>query len=297
MLPDLESLRCFETVARHRSFRRAAAEVALSPAAFGERIRLLEDRLGVRLIERTTRQVALTPAGVRLLPQARKTLAEARACVQAAVDPGQRAPWSLTVGTRFELGLSWLVPALEPLRGQRPDRTVHLRFGDSPELLRAVVDGSIDAAVTSARFTSAHLRFAPLHDEAYVLVASAELLAVRPLRTPGDVGGHTLLDASPDLPLFRYCFDALAKGTWWQFDRHEYLGTIAAIRFRVLQGAGIAVLPRYFVGEDLQLGRLVEVMPGLDLPRDVFRLIWREGHPLQDDLLQLAEDLRAFPLR
>src|SRR6187549_2541817 len=112
MLPDLESLRCFDAAATHLSFRVAARTVALSPAAFGERIKRLEEQLGAPLFERTTRRVTLTPAGERLVPQARRVLDEARRCLQSARDETAPAPYDLTVGTRFELGISWLTPAL-----------------------------------------------------------------------------------------------------------------------------------------------------------------------------------------
>src|SRR5256714_9553667 len=67
MDPDLRDLAAFATVARHRSFRRAAAELQISPSALSENLRDLEERLGVRLLNRTTRSVAPTEAGERLL--------------------------------------------------------------------------------------------------------------------------------------------------------------------------------------------------------------------------------------
>lgn len=292
MLPDLESLRCFEAAARHGHFRRASAVVGLSPTAFSERIRRLEGQLNAQLFERTTRQVALTAAGLRLLPQAQRTLEAARQCAVAVGELAAMPAFELTIGTRFELGLSWLVPALEPLRAARPERTLHLRFGDSPELMRLLHGGGLDALVSSVRFSTGSLTFAPLHEEDYALVAQPEMLAAQPLRGPEDAPQHTLLDAGADLPLFRYCVDAGSEGAWWAFARTELLGTIAAIRIRVLQGAGVAVLPRYFVRQDLHSGALVEPIPELALGRDQFRLIWAAGHPLQGELVALAEALR-----
>ncbi len=295
MLPDLESLRCFDAAARLGHFGRAAGQVALSPTAFSDRIRRLEDHLGATLFERTTRTVALTAAGLRLVPHARRTLDAARQCVAAVADSAALPPYELTLGTRYELGLSWLVPALGPLQLAQPARTVHLRFGDSPDLLRLLSSGGVDAVVTSVRFSSGALRFAPLHDEDYALVALPALLATTPLCTPDDAAAHTLLDAHADLPLFRYCLEASAGATW-SFLRTELLGTIAAIRMRVLQGAGVAVLPRYFVRADLASGALVEPLPQLPLGRDRFRLIWAAAHPLQGEMQRLAGDLRALPV-
>jgi LysR family glycine cleavage system transcriptional activator len=65
----------------------------------------------------------------------------------------------------------------------------------------------------------------------------------------------------------------------------------------VLAGAGVAVLPRYFVADDLAAGRLVEPLAGQRLRSDRFRLIWREGHPAAAALRALADELAALPLR
>src|SRR5687768_16790180 len=174
MLPDLESLRCFEAAATHLSFRIGAQAVALSPAAFGDRIKRLEDQLDAPLFARTTRRVALTPAGLRLLPQARRVLDEAARCRRVVHQQDLAVPFALSVGTRFELGLSWLTPALPQLQAQHRERSVHLVFGDSPELLARVRNGTLDCVVTSARLTSGELSYAKLHDEEYVFVASAK---------------------------------------------------------------------------------------------------------------------------
>jgi LysR family glycine cleavage system transcriptional activator len=297
MLPDLESLRCFEAAATHPSFRVAARAVALSPAAFGERIKRLEDTLGVALFHRTSRRVAMTAAGAQLVPQARRVLEEARRCLQVAAGDGAPLPYEVTVGTRFELGLSWLATSLGRLEAAHPERTVHLFFSDGPVLVSRVLEGRIDAAVTSARLAVPNLEIAPLHREDYVLVAAAKLVARKPLARPRDAAGHTLIDSAPDLPLFRYFQEAAPPGQWWRFARLSYLGTIGAIRLRVREGAGVAVLPRYFVEKDLAKGTLVPLVPRVKPLSDLFRLIWRADHPRALELRQLAADLQKLPLQ
>ncbi len=295
MLPDLESLRCFEAAATRLNFRLAAAAVALSPPAFSDRIKRLEDQVGEALFVRTTRRVTLTPAGLRLLPRARRVLDEARRCVEEA--RGAPMPYVLTVGTRFELGLSWLTPALPALSRTRPERTLHLHFGDSPELLEGIRRGSVDCAVSSARLSGGEHDYEVLHEETYAFVASPAVLRRGPLRGPADAAVHSLLDLHPDLPLFRYLVDARPAGEAWRFARVEYLGTIAAVRLRLLQGAGVAVLPRYFIRGELQSKRLREPLPHARLHEDHFRLIWRASDPREPEFRALAAELRALPLQ
>ncbi|MFK7927451.1 MAG: LysR family transcriptional regulator, partial [Myxococcota bacterium] len=131
---DLESLRCFVAAAETSTFRAASQRVALSPAAFSDRIRRLEESMGATLFHRTTRSVNLSAAGERLLPQARRTLAEASRCADVVADDAD-PPVRLTLGTRFELGLSWVLPAIEALAIESPSWTIHLVFGDTPDLL------------------------------------------------------------------------------------------------------------------------------------------------------------------
>lgn len=297
MLPDLDSLRCFEAAAVHVNFRIAAAQVALSPAAFSDRIRLLEECLGQRLFDRTTRKVVLTEAGRRLLPQARRTLDEARRCLDAVRDDGTRAPYELVVGTRHELGMSWLLPALDPLRERRPERAVSLYFGNGADLAAGVEKGTIDAMVSSLRIHKAGLSYANLHEERYVFVAAPRLVADRPLVSAADATRHTLIDTERDLPLFRYFLDALDRPEVWTFAAVERMGTIDGVRHRVRAGRGVAVLPRYFVADDLRSGDLVAILTDVEPRSDAFRLVWRSGDPRETEFQGLADDLRGLPLR
>ncbi|MGM0574345.1 MAG: LysR family transcriptional regulator [Myxococcota bacterium] len=296
-LPDPDTLRCFEAAATKPTFRAAAERVHLSPAAFSGRIRQLESLLDVTLFERTTRRVVLTAAGRRLLPHVRRALRELARCGEVARDEDARVPFTLVLGTRYELGMSWLVPAIADLRESRPERKLELYFADSPDLLRRVALGRLDAMISSARLVDAGLAYALLHEERYVLVASPDLLEARPLAGPEDAPRHVLLDIHRDLPLFRYFQDARSGQERWAFADSELLGTIGPVRHRVLEGAGVAVLPRYFVQPDLDAGRLREVFPDTEPERDWFRLVWREGHPLDDELRALAGELAERPLK
>jgi LysR family transcriptional regulator, glycine cleavage system transcriptional activator len=293
-LPDLESLRCFEAAAVVLNFRQAASAVGLSPAAFGDRVRRLEEQIGAPLFARTTRRVALTVAGHRLLPQARRLIDEARRCLE--VGDGKPTPYELTVGTRFELGLSWLTPALGRLRRAREARTLHLYFGDADVLMSRLRLGQLDCAVSSSRLVGAGLRYELLHRESYALVARPALLERQPVRRATDTAQLTLLDLHPDLPLFRYFLDARPAGEAWDFREVEYLGTIGAVRHRALEGAGLAVLPHYFIDRDLAAGRLRQPLPRSTLQHDHFRLIWRGGHQREEEIRQLADELRQIPL-
>lgn len=293
---DLDDLRCFDAAARLLRFRAAARAVALTPAALGQRIKALEEELGVRLFERTTRHVALTEAGHR-------AHAHARACLAAAADTARAAKGDLgppeielVVGTRHELGIGWLTPSLPALRASHPAWTLHLYFGSGPDLLVRVRTLEIDCAVTSSRLTDPSLDAVPLHPEAYVFVGAPRLLDKRPFRKPADAEQHVLIDAAPELPLYGYLRDAGGGAEDMRFARVLRIGTIEAIRQLVVAGEGVAVLPAYLVADDLRSGALRRILPKLDALPDQFRLVFRRKDPRRPVFEAVATALRQRPL-
>ena len=296
LLPSIDSLRCFQAAARLLNFRAAARSVALTPAALGQRIQKLESDLGVTLFRRTTRSVALTEAGLALVPVAERCLEAARDCVRAARGETGPPPMELVIGTRQELGLSWLAPQLDRLKQQNASLELHLYFGSGPDLLLRVRTMEIDCAVTSSRFTDPKLDSARLHREDYVFVGSARLLAKKPLTRAAHAAGHTLLDASAELPLFRYWRDAPGGGDRLRFGRIVRLGSIEAIRQRVTAQAGVAVLPAYLVRRELATRSFRRLFPAVTPLHDYFRLVFRADDPRRPIYERLAAHMLEVPL-
>lgn len=297
MLPSIDSLRCFVAAARLLNFRAAARTVALTPAALGQRIQKLEEELGTPLFLRTTRSVSLTEAGLALVPLASRCLDSARDCVRAARGETGPPPMEITLGTRQELGMSWVVPQLEGLARRFPSLDLHLYFGSGPDLVLRVRTLEIDCAVTSSRFTDPKLDAIRLHREDYVFVGSTELLRRQALGADAHARAHTLLDISADLPLFRYFRDAPGGGDRLAFGRIVRLGSIEAIRKRVEEGAGVAVLPLYQVAGDLERRAFRKIFPKVVPLHDYFRLVFRADDARRPMFQKLAETMLAAPLR
>ncbi len=297
MALSIESLRCFAEAARLLNFRAAARAVALSPAALGQRIRQAEEDLDVKLFHRTTRAVVLTEAGLKLLPYAEKALASIEDCRLASRGALGAAPMELVLGTRHELGLSWILPMMEKLELKIPGLTLHFYFGSGPDLVARVRSLMIDCAVTSTRVVDPKLDGVRLHDEHYVFVGHPTLLRKVPLRGARDARQHTLFDTTEDLPLFRYLRDAPGGIDSLDFSRVVRLGTIAAIRQQVLRGKGVAVLPEYFISKDLQADRLVRLLPRVRPLSDSFRLVFRADDPRRSFYASLAALMKAESLQ
>jgi DNA-binding transcriptional LysR family regulator len=295
--PSFDSLRCFVEAARLLNFRAAARTVALTPAALGQRIQQLETQVGRPLFHRTTRRVTLTEAGLALLPHAQQALAAAETCLRAG--RGETGPphQELVLGTRHELGMSWIVPMLPLLRRQQPELTFHLYFGSGSDLLLRVRGGEVHCAVGSMRIDDPKLESIRLHREDYVFVGAPALLGRTPLRQFGDAARHTLLEERAALPLYSYWRDAAGGRHPLRFGRIVYLGTIAAIRAGALAGDGVAVLPHYLVESDLAARRLRLIMPRVRALHDYFRLIFRGDDPRRTLYQRLAATMAEIAVQ
>src|SRR6476661_224329 len=123
-LPSLPALRVFEAAARHESFTRAADELSVTQAAVSHQVRALEEQLRLRLFERSTRRLDLTPAGRRLLPR----LSHAFRLIEAAVEELRRGERVLTVTTVHSFGAVWLAPRLGRFMERHPRLEVQVRY-------------------------------------------------------------------------------------------------------------------------------------------------------------------------
>ena len=138
---ELRQLRYFVTLAEELHFGRAAERLHIVQPAVSQQLRRLEAELGARLIDRSTRRVALTAAGERFLPEARATLAAAERARDVVAG---RA--TLRLGTSTGLGAR-LPRLLAELARLAPDRVVELVRVPAPARLRQVADGTLDAAL------------------------------------------------------------------------------------------------------------------------------------------------------
>lgn len=296
-LPSVDNLRCFEAATKASSFRTAAKAVALTPTAFGQRIKQLEDQLGVQLFHRTTRTMQLTEAGLSLVPRVKEALEALERCA-AVNQQGQPLPMELTLGTRYELGLSYLMPLTEQLQREYPFLTLHYFFGGSGgELHQRVKEREIDFCFSSHRITDPLLDGIRVHQEDYVFVGAPGLLKRNPLEKDEQAQNHVLVDINAALPLFGYWRDSPQGGDRLSFKNVLKAGSIEPMRRLVLEEKGVAVLPKYFVKEDLKEGRLELVLPDVESLFDYFRVVFRRDDPRKTLFTSLAAFYSGSPLR
>ena len=142
---DLQQLRCFVAVAEELHFGKAASRLHMLPAALGRHVRMLEEEVGARLLERTTRNVALTEDGAIFLDEARALIRQAET-LTTRFQARHRTRATLKVGA-IDSAAAGLVPlVLHDFRAQRPDVAVQLVENKTIRLLPRLLSGSIDLA-------------------------------------------------------------------------------------------------------------------------------------------------------
>jgi DNA-binding transcriptional LysR family regulator len=171
--PSLADLRAFLTVGQHMSFAAAAKALHLSQPALSRRIAHLEEQLGVRLFDRTTRSVALTLLGERFLGEMRGLLDNVDRSVASLQDAAALQTGDVTVGCVFSAVHHFLPPVIRAFRAQHPQVLVRIIEEGADEVLACVKLGEADFALNYIGMQDPDVEFTPLLKEPYVLACHA----------------------------------------------------------------------------------------------------------------------------
>jgi DNA-binding transcriptional LysR family regulator len=256
----LFELNAVVAVSVHRSFRRAAAELGMSPSALSHAIAALEQRMGVRLFHRTTRSVALSEAGEHFLARVRPALHEISAAMEAANEHRDTPAGTLRLNASEAAASMLLAPVVLAFMRRYPDMRVDIV---TEGRLVDIVAGGFDAGIRAGETVpedmvavpcTPPLRFATVGSPAYFATRS------RP-RTPADLASHVCIRT-------RFASGALYK---WDFEKRgkrvavDPAGPLTLDNHHLmieaaLQGAGLAWTSAYAVAPHVAAGRLVSVL-------------------------------------
>jgi DNA-binding transcriptional LysR family regulator len=262
-LPDLEGLAIFAKVAELRSFAAAAAELQLSKATVSKAVGRLEDRLGSRLFNRTSRRLALTNAGQQLVGRAAQILADGEAAENEALAQSATPRGTVRLAAPMSFGLLRVAPLLPDFLSAYPEITVDLHLSDQ---MVDIVGEGFDAA----------LRIASLPDSSLIAqkLCNVQLLLVA---APSYLKRH----GRPTHPLHlaeHNCFTYFPAGGTWRFTSGK--GETASVKPRgdlsanngdaflpsLIAGLGIARLPDFIVREALAQKTLETLLPEWSSP-------------------------------
>jgi len=283
----LDGVEAFLSVAQHRSFRRAAADLGVTPSAISHTVRVLEARVGAALFLRTTRSVGLTEAGERFLSRAKPAFEELVAASEVARDLGERPTGLLRLTVPRTVVPILLEPLIASFCQAFPE--VEVEIAASEELVDIAARG-FDAGIRLGQFIAADMvavRLTPPFP--FVVVGSPEYLrrrgrperiddlrqhaCLRIRRSNGSIGPWSFVNGNKPI-------EAIVSGPLIAYDFPTILGAAA-------EDMGLAQVPEPIAAEPVKAGKLLQVLePFAPMAPGVF-LYYPSRH-------QMMPKLRAF---
>lgn len=264
-----------------------AQRLGLTQPAVTQRLRKIEGIFGCKLMQRAGRRVRLTDEGRALCNRASGAIS---LMGEVATGPTSQV---INVGTRPEVGMSWLWPAVSGLREKLPHLCYHMHFGSGEEILRMLGTGALDAVVTSAPLTVRGYGAIDLAEERYVFVATPEL--AKGIREIEDLREHILIEHDRSFPFMRYV--AAEPRAQLRYKDVWFLGSSNSMTAALLSGFGVGIIPFYLVQKALEKKLLRPILPQIPIDADRFRLIYRSDRGLDDPVEKLSAALIAKGLR
>ncbi len=253
---DILSLRLFIRIAELGGVTAAAHDLSLSPASASARLVKLEEILGFRLFNRTTRAVSLTTDGELFLPFAQQTLETLETGLNAVRGQEELVQGVLRMTMPGSFGRMYIIPLLDKFQSRYPQVKLDLRLSD--EVLD-VIEGAYDLIIRNASLADSRLIVRKLAADRRLLVASPAYLEQYGIpTTPGDLAAHRCVTLGE---------------TRWKFEDGQIISVSfsntvndgEAMRKMLEQGMGIGMKSVWNASESLKSGLLIEVLPEFPL--------------------------------
>ena len=263
-MTNLGDLEVFVRVIATGSMSTAARDLGLSPAVVSKRIKRLEDKLGTRLLQRTTRQISLTEAGQGFHERVLTVLGGLEEAEAFASGRSSEVNGTLKISASTSFGRMHVAPHLKPFMEAHPDLAIHLVLSDE---FTDIVGGGFDLAI----------RIAELNDSSLVARRLAPVRRVL-CAAPSYLAAHGTPETLDDLKKHR-CLPAHNHDSWrlegptgpvtLRPEGMLITNSSEVLREAVIAGLGIALRSTWDVGAELKSGKLVQVLPHYESSRNV----------------------------
>ena len=287
-LPSLTALASFEAAARHLSFKAAASELNVTPAAISRQIRNLEQELSRPLFVRLYRQVRLTPAGEQLFD----AVAGGFGSIAATTDSLRAAPTEqrLTVGSTNAVASFWLLPRVQRFLDWQPEINVDHVISDTTIDMRT---DPVDLAIRFGPGTWPGLESRYLFSDVVYPICGAQLAANRP-------GPQAVEDLLSELLLEVRVTEGWLDWTAWlrhhgvnaRPPRARYFNNYVIAVQAAIDNQGYAIGWNALVGSMVDDGRLVRALPHAMPSPGAFFLVWPSGTTLKPEAVLFADWLQ-----
>jgi DNA-binding transcriptional LysR family regulator len=290
---DFPGLQAFLSIAERGSFSRAAAHLNLSQTALSHRIKKLEDDLGLQLLARTTRQVALTPAGLELLPTARRMIGELTDSIELLRARGRKRQEHIALGCLPTIAAYHLPRVLVQFNALYPGISIKVHDNSASEISTLVQSGQAEFGVTIIAANFWDLAVIPLIKERFVLLCTKDhAFAQRKFVAWSHLDDTPLIRISPQAGNRALIDDALGHrrdALNWRYEV-QHLQTAVGLVFAKL---GVAVVPNIAVATQGTAGLVAVPLRNPGVSRTV-GIIVKKDLPLGKPAQALIELIRGY---
>lgn len=263
MMDDLKRMVVFSHVVQSGSFTGAAKRLGIAKSAVSKHVSLLEQNIGARLLNRSTRKLSLTDIGesyfqncVRLM----EVMDDAKQCTDALQNEPQG---NLKISCPASFGIDHVAPLLNRFLHDYPRLNAELLLDDN---VVDMTEQGIDIAIRVGWLPDSSLRARKLKDAGRLLCASPEYIEQAGMvKTPEGLVQHEWIIFTRLPTPHHYVFTRNDKNTEIKVKGRLKTNNASVVRRLLLDGAGIAVLSEFLVNEDLEAGRLVHLLPDYHL--------------------------------
>lgn len=276
MLDQLRQIAIFAKTVDHGSFRAAARALDISPSVVSHHISQLEERLGAALLYRSTRKLTVTEDGKRLLAEAHVMISAAEAGLNAVGGRGGALSGVLNVTVPAVLAQSAFIDRIAAFASAHPNVDLSLDFSD---LRRDVIGGGVDVAIRMGWLQDSALKARKLGDVSRLLVAATSYVDAQATpKAPEDLNKWRWLEFTPVRRKPEY-LKAGDKSVQVRGASNISVNDAHAMHRLSRAGAGLAILPKFLVAEDLATNVLTHILPDWSAkPVGVFA-VWPPNAP------------------
>jgi DNA-binding transcriptional LysR family regulator len=291
-LPDFEALAIFAKVVELRSFAGAASELALSKATVSKAVTRLEQRLGARLFNRTSRRLALTDTGQKLTERAARLLADGEAAENEALSQSVAPRGLVRFAVPMTFGVKMVAPILPEFLKQYPDVSIDLHMSDATVDL---IGEGFDLALRIARLPDSSLIARRLCGMTRYTVAAPSYLKRHGRPThPMHLAEHKCFGYAylSTLGVWHYTNAAGEQASVRPAGQLRVNNGEAAMP-AVIAGLGIADLPDFIIGDAIASGEVEVILKGWNQPEGAVHLVMPPGGPRPARVEALADFLTS----
>ncbi|NNM40929.1 LysR family transcriptional regulator [Vibrio plantisponsor] len=275
----------FVAVVECGSFSLAAEKLGVTKSAISKRVTQLEDELGIRLLNRTTRKLSLTEAGKRYYDHVSQALALAQQGMDAVTELQGEPKGKLKITAPMSFGVLYIAPIIAEFLEQFPKVTIDLQLEDQ---MVDLIEGEFDLAIRIGNLPISNLVAKRLVNCKSVLCASPEYIKRNGSpQKPSDLIGHNCL-----------VYSYFRGGSEWTFEQQHnefkvipkgnfIVNNSEAIRRALIEGLGVGQLPTFLVSKDILSGKLQPIMTPYSLPEHAIYAVFPERK-------HLPHKVRAF---